>query len=306
MEKRFWIRCHYITFICLLLFTTHAFAQNSSLNQSNVKKIAQGIYMIHGMGGCMITAVDGPDGVLVIDTGTKPGKLDSVIATISKHPVKYILNTNFHFDHVGDNKLLCDKGATIIAHENTRDVLAAGWESPDFPGFKVQPEIDKYLPKICFKDTLNQYFNNNTIQAIHYPLAHSSGDAIYWFRNQNIIHIGDLFVLYGFPYIDSYHGGTFTGFIKAVDDILKLCDDKTILIPGHGIPGHEDISNRQGLMEYRDMLVESKVIIAKLIDERKSLDEIITLDPISKLLKGPTQGYKKLFITVVYNELTKK
>jgi len=290
MKKRFWIRCQHITFICLLLFTTHTFAKNSSLKQSNVKKIAEGIYIIHGIGGCLITAVEGPDGVLVIDTGLKPEKLDSVISTIFNQPVKYILNTNFHFDHVGDNKLLCDKGATIIAHENTRDVLAAGWEAPEFSGFKVQPEAAKYLPKICFKDTLNLYFNNNTIQAIHYPLAHSSSDAIYWLRNQNIIHLGDLFVLYGFPYIDSYHGGTFAGFIKAVDDILKLCDEKTILIPGHGVPGHEDISNRQGLMEYRDMLVESKAIIAKLIDEGKSLDEIITLLTFRTLVKCCKMG----------------
>lgn len=303
MKKKFWIKCQYIPFICLGLFTTLTFAQNISQNQENVKKIAEGIYTIRGIGGCSVTAVDGPDGILVIDTGAKPGKLDSVVSTLSNHPVKYILNTNFHFDHVGDNKLLCDKRATIIAHKNTRDVLESGWEAPEvakikFP--KLPPETARYLPKICFEDTLSLYFNGNSIQAIHYPLAHSSGDAVYWFRNQNIIHVGDLFVLYGYPYIDSYHGGTVAGMIRAVDDILKLCDDKTILIPGHG-----NNTDRQALKEYRDLLVESKVIIAKLIDEGKSLDEIINIDPISKLLKGRTQGYKNLYITVAYNELKK-
>lgn len=302
MKNKFWIIWQYITSFCLLLLTTLTFAQNSSQNQDGVKKIVEGIYMISNIGG-NITVLERPDGLLVIDTGEKVGKLDSVISTFSKNPIKYILNTNFHFDHVGDNQTLCDKGATIIAHKKTRDVLAAGWEAPEVAGVKFPkfpPVSAKYLPRICFNDTLDLYFNDNVIQAIHYPLAHSSGDAIYYFRNQNIIHVGDLFVLYGYPYIDSYHGGTIDGLIKAVDDILKLCDDKTILIPGHG-----KISNRQELSEYREMLVETRATISKLVHDGKTLNELIKLDPIGKLMNGrKVEGFKDVYIAVIYNELT--
>lgn len=310
MKNRFWIRCQYITFICLLLFTTHTFAQNSSLNQSNVKKIAEGIYLITGL-GCNITAVDGAEGLLVIDTGLKPGKLDSVLSTISNHPVKYILNTNFHNDHVVANKLLCDKGATIIAHKKTRDVLTTGYTitisgDPKLPIYP--PETAKYLPKICFIDTLNLYINDNTIQAIHYPNAHSCSDAIFYFKNRNLIHVGDILVLYGFPYIDATNGGTLAGLIRTVDEILKLCDDKTILIAGHGKSRSFDgnISNRQGLQEYQVMLVEANKVITNLVNEGKTLDEIIKLDPLRKLLKDRKSRYENEFIKIAYSELTKK
>jgi glyoxylase-like metal-dependent hydrolase (beta-lactamase superfamily II) len=302
MKNKFWIKCSYITLLCCLVLNNLTFAQGSSQNQASVKNISEGIYLIKGF-ICNITAVDGPDGILLIDTGLNSEKLGSVISTFSDHPVKYILNTNFHSDHIGDNKILCDRGAMLIAHENTRYVLATEWEAPVTSGNKspvVPPQYAKYLPKICFRDTLRLYINDNVIDAIHYPAAHSSGDAIYLFRNKNTIHVGDLFVLYGVPYIDYSHGGTVSGLIQAVDSILKLCDEKTILIPGHG-----EISNREGLLEYRDMLFKSKSVIAKLVSEGKSLDEIIRLQPIRSLFKGRNASYESSFITSAFKEQTK-
>lgn len=300
MKSKIWIKCSSITIFCLLVISNLTFAQGSSKNRYSVKNVSKGVYLIRGF-VCNITAVDGSDGIMVIDTGLKSEKLDSVISTFSNQPVRYILQTNFHHDHIGDNKNLCDKGAIIIAQENTRDVLAAGWEEPTLSGKKpliVPPQIPKYLPKICFRDTLRLYFNDNIVDAIHYSAAHSSGDAIYFFRNKNVIHVGDLFVLYGVPFIDYSHGGTVAGMIKAVDNILKICDDETILIPGHG-----ENSNRQGLLEYRDMLVNSRKVIAKLVNEGKSLDEIIRLKPIRSLYKGSNTSYEWSFITSAYNEI---
>lgn len=298
MKATIWIRCSCIIFFGFLVLNNLTFAQNSSKNQSNVKNISEGICLVN-VSGYAVTVIDGQDGILVIDTGFYPGKLDSVISTLFKHPVKYILNTHYHTDHILDNKMLVDKGAILIANEYTRDVLAAGWDLPEFQSMKILPISAKYLPKICFGDTLELYFNDNTIQAIHYPAAHTVGDAIYYFKNKNLIVTGDLFVLYGPPYIDYSYGGTFSGFIKAVENILNLCDDKTILIPGHG-----EVSNRQGLLEYRDKLLESKKIIAKLVNEGRSLDEIIRKDTVRYIFNG-RKGYDKDFITAAYKELKK-
>jgi len=298
MKAKIWFRYSYTVLLEFLVLINLAFAQNSSKNQSIVKTISEGISLVN-VSGYTVTVIDGRDGLLVIDTGYYPGKLDSVISTLFKHPVKYVLNTHYHADHIMDNKILVDKGAILIANENSRDVLAAGWNLPGFQSMKILPVSAKYLPKICFMDTLELYFNDNFIQAIHYPTAHTIGDAIYYIKNKNLIITGDLFVLYGPPYIDYSYGGTFSGFIKAVDNILNICDDKTILIPGHG-----EISDRQGLLEYRNKLLESKKIIAKLVSEGKSLDEIIRKDTVRYIFNG-SKGYDKDFITAAYEELKK-
>lgn len=298
MKAKMWFRCLLIVLLKFLVLSNLAFTQTSSKNQSIVKTISEGIYLVN-VSGYDITVIDGSDGLLVIDTGFYPGKLDSLISTLFKHPVKYILNTHYHTDHIMDNKILVDKGAILIANENTRDVLAAGWDLPGFEAMKIPPVTAKYLPKICFKDTLDLYLNNNIIKSIHYPAAHTIGDVIYYFKNKNLIITGDLFVLYGPPYIDYSYGGTFSGFIKAVENIINLSDDKTILIPGHG-----EISNRQGLLEYRDKLLESQKIIARLVSERYSLDEIISKDTI-RYIFNDRKGYDKDFITAVFKELKK-
>jgi glyoxylase-like metal-dependent hydrolase (beta-lactamase superfamily II) len=298
MKAKIWFRCSFVVLLEFLVLSNIVFAQTLSKNQSIVKTISEGIYLVN-VSGYAITIIDGTDGLLVIDTGYYPGKLDSVISTLFNHPVKYILNTHYHTDHIMDNKMLVDKGAVLIANENSRDVLAAGWNLPEFQSMKILPVSADYLPKICFRDTLDLYFNDNIIQAIHYPAAHTVGDAIYYFKNKNLVVTGDLFVLYGPPYIDYSYGGTFSGFIKAVENILSLCDDKTVLIPGHG-----EISNKQGLLEYRDKLLESKKIIAKLVYEGKSLDEIIRKDTVRYIFNG-RKAYDKDFITAAYKELKK-
>ena len=150
MKSKIWIYCFYVPFLCSLTFSCFSPAQSIPKNQISVLKIAENVSLINGL-GCNITVVDGPEGILIIDTGYKTNKLDSVISTISNHPVKYILNTNFHFDHIGDNNTLCDKGAIIIAQQNTRDVIASGWKAPGFAGMTfptILPTSAKYLPKI--------------------------------------------------------------------------------------------------------------------------------------------------------------
>ena len=140
---------------------------------------------------------------------------------------------------------LAEDGAVIVANENTRKHMLSGWKVPEFQGVKyspVPPYSVEFLPEICFRDSLNIFFNNDIVKAIHYPNAHSDCDVIFYFQNANVIHAGDLFESNGFPILDVWYGGTIDGYINALDDILDICDENTIIIPGHGAP-----SNRQGM-----------------------------------------------------------
>jgi len=298
---------YFLLLIIPLLSLSHwSYSQNPMTNVTSSQKIAENIYLLKDY-GCNIVVMVGQDGLLIIDTGYESFalKIDSVISTISNLPVKYVLNTHLHFDHVGGNMKLAEEGAVIIAHENTRKHMLSGWKVPDIQGIKypiVLPYPVEYLPKICFKDSLNIYLNNDVVQAIHYPNAHSDCDVIYYFQNANVLHAGDLFESNGFPILDVWYGATIDGYIKALGDILKICDDNTVIISGHGDP-----SNRQALQDYRNMLVESRTKISKLIEEGKSVDEVIAADPTKDLYKGGESWIPvKLYVATVYEDLSRK
>lgn len=290
----------------LMSLSKWSYPQNPSTNLTEGQKIAENIYLLMDY-GCNIVVMIGQEGLLIIDTGHKRSalKTDSVISTISNLPVKYVLNTHLHFDHVGGNMKLAEDGAVIIAHENTRKHMLSGWKVPEIQGVKystILPYSIEYLPNICFKDSLKIFFNNDVVHAIHFPNAHSDCDVIYYFQNANVIHAGDLFESNGFPILDVWYGGTIDGYIKALDDIIKICNANTIIISGHGDP-----SNQQGLEDYRNMLVESRSKISRLIKEGKSVDEVIAADPTKDLYKGGKSWIPvNLFVATVYEDLSRK
>lgn len=284
---------------------------NWSYAQSNTKltrapMIAKNTYLLTDY-GCNILVMVGNDGLLVIDTGHKgfASKTDSAVHSIVNLPVKYILNTHLHFDHVGGNRKLSEDGAVIVAHENTRKHMTTGWKVDEILGVKypiIPPYPTAALPVICFKDSLTLFFNNTAIEGIYCPNGQSDCDVIYNIPDFNIIHAGDLFESNGFPIIDVFYGGTIDGYIKAVNNIIEKCDDNTIVIPGHGT-----VSNRQGLMDYKVMLVESRARIAKLIEEGKSLDEVVAANPTKGLYKGGKSWIaENLFVATVYMDISKK
>lgn len=302
--KKLYANLSFLCF-CFLLVSNWSFSQNPVINQG-VINVSEGIYMLDNF-SCNIAVMVGTESLLIIDSGYKGTalKMDSVISTISNLPVKYVLNTHFHYDHLGGNKKLSEDGAVIVAHENTRKRMLSEWDIPEIAGIKypiIPPYPTEYLPKICFQDSLKIYFNNEIVQGIHFPNSHSDCDVIYYFQKANVIHTGDLFLSNGFCVIDNYCGGTTDGYIIAVDNILKICDEKTVIIPGHGA-----ISNRQGLLDYRDMLAESRTRIATLIKKGKTVDEVIAADPTKDLFKGGQSWLPpKLWVYTVYQDLSKK
>lgn len=292
--------------ICFATISNWSYSQNQKSTASGVRKINESIHLVSDY-GCNVIIVEGQGELLIVDSGYKRFSmaLDSVILSYSDFPIKYILNTHFHPDHVRGNKTLSDRGGIIVAHKNARSRMLSEWNVPDVRGrnLRVIPPYPRaFLADICFKDSLDLFLNDRIIQAIHYPDAHTDTDAAYFIKEANVILTGDLFFSNGFPIIDIFYGGTIDGYMRAIDNLLKICDANTIVIPGHGLP-----SNRQGLLDYRNMLSESISRIHKLKKEGKTLNEIVDSQPISDLYKGEDSWVPEdVFIYTVYNSFSKK
>jgi cyclase len=281
-----------LCFMLILRFTCLVYPQESNINPEVAIKVAPGIY-IHHTDGFYITIFSGKEGLLIIDTGFKGALPDSLILSEFKKPVKYIINSHYHFDHVGGNKKFAQDGTIIIGQINTRKEMQKVWQKPAILNFPIlQPYEEESLPDICFSDSLEIYFNNEIIKLFHVPDAHTNNDIIVFFQKANAIHTGDLFLtLNGFPPFE----GSFEGLINAMDFLIRKCDEKTIVIPGHG-----SVSNREGIIQYKEVLITASNRINKLKGEEKSYEDIVKENPLRGLLSGEKLLNDDMFIYSVY------
>jgi glyoxylase-like metal-dependent hydrolase (beta-lactamase superfamily II) len=286
----------------LLAFSTFSAAQDFKKVQIETVKVADGIYMLVGYGG-NIGVSAGEDGVLLIDTqfAELMEKIKSAIAEINKGPIRIVLNTNWHYDHAYGNEPLGKSGALILAHENTRKRMSREQNYPDFD-MKMPALPEAALPALTFTNSLTLHFNGEEVQVTHIEKAHSDADIVIYFKKANVIHTGDLYFAALYPYIDVSHGGSIDGMIAAAERIMRMIDENTKIIPGHG-----PLSDRAGLKKYRDMLVTIRDRIKKQIEEGKTLEEILASKPTADFDKDPSAALPpEMFVTIVYNDLSRK
>ncbi|NJO25244.1 MAG: MBL fold metallo-hydrolase [Bacteroidia bacterium] len=290
-------RCFLFAFI--LLIVSPSFAQGWDTVNIKLTKLTPTVHMMEGRGGNIGLCVGG-DGTFIIDDQFAPlsDKIITAIGTVTGKPVQFVINTHFHGDHAGGNTNFGNKGAIIVSHENARKRL----EADSF--FKAQavnnPNISPAgLPKITFTQSMTFHYNKETVRIFHIADAHTDGDAIIWFKESNVLHMGDVFVRYGLPYIDMPSGGNINGMIETINYVIKEIDDKTVIIPGHG-----QLSGKQDLVAYNTMLTTIRDRVKKLIDEGKSYDDIIKAKPISDIEKRETNA--NTFIKVVYDSQLRK
>jgi cyclase len=199
-------------------------AQNFDKVEIKTVSAGKGVYMLTGAGG-NIGVLTGPDGVALIDSqfGQLHQRIKDAIAEVGGGPVRYVLNTNWHYDHALGNEFFRKSGAVIVAQGNCRsrmdkeqvhEVLKA--KTPAYP--------QTAWPEVTFSDSLNLHLNGETIEALHIAAAHSDADALYRFRKANVVHTGDLFCSAGYPYIDIGNGGRINGMIAAADRTLSMAD----------------------------------------------------------------------------------
>ena len=254
--------------IGLLWCATFLLAQNDNFDKVQIKvhAVNGSVYMLEGAGGNIGVSV-GDDGIVIVDDEFAPlaPKIKAALKGISDKPVRFVLNTHWHGDHVGGNAQFSTE-STIIAQENVRERMKNGSE---VAGRKVPPAEKAALPIITFNDRATVHLNGEDIRAMHFPAGHTDGDSIIYFTKSNVVHMGDDFVRYGFPFIDLGSGGSVEGMIAAVDKIIATFPGETKVIPGHG-----DLSTVADMKPFLDMLRESLARVQNGIKQGKTLDQL--------------------------------
>ena len=278
-------------------------AQQPDFSEVEIQTVSlgNGIYMLTGQGGNIGVSV-GEDGVFMIDDQFAPltDKIRAAVAEISDQPVKFVLNTHWHFDHTGGNENFGNLGSVIVAHDNVRERMSTT-QFMDALGREVPPSPEVALPVITFSDTTTFHINGQEICAFHVETAHTDGDSIVHFHDSNVIHMGDIYFNGLYPFVDQSSGGSLDGMIAAVEQVLELADEETQIIPGHG-----PLSDRDGLVVYYNLLRTVRDRIGGAIAQGKTLEQIIEERPLADLDEVYGNAFLKpeQFLRIVYSDLS--
>jgi glyoxylase-like metal-dependent hydrolase (beta-lactamase superfamily II) len=237
-------------------------------------RVADSIYMLTGQGGNMGLLV-GDDGAFLIDDQFAPltPRILAAVAALTDEPVRFVVNTHWHFDHTGGNENLGKAGAIIVAHENVRARMSTEQFMKAFDR-RVPPAPEVALPIVTFTDAVTFHWNGEAVRVEHVEPAHTDGDAFVHFPKANVVHAGDIYFNGLYPFIDAGSGGSIGGTIRAVDRVLARCNDRTKIIPGHG-----PLSGVAELRAYRAMLVDVRDRMQEMIDAGRTLPEIVAAKP---------------------------
>ena len=267
-----------------------------------IVKINNSFYMIKPING-----VAGNIGVFISDKGLvlvddqweiiEELILES-INSISKKDINFIINTHFHYDHVDGNKSFGKKGIPIVSHENVRKRLKRKNKLYGHPQHNYNMIQDKYpdfaLPSTVYNSTMKIYVEDEEIQLLNFGPGHTDGDTIVFFKNNNVIHAGDSFVTYGYPYVDLNDGGSFKGFINVLSQIIAISNEETKIIPGHGA-----VCNVGDVIILKNILQEHYEITEKGLSKGLSVEQIMA--EIKSELNGPGNITKEDFIkNIIY------
>ncbi len=242
-----------------------------------IDKLSNDVYMLTGQGG-NIGIYIGQKNVFMIDDqfDRLSSKIKDAIESLTNKPIAFLFNTHMHGDHTGGNASFNNDLTTLVAHNNVRKRVMEN-EQKKLDDKKITQEYyNKMLPEVTFSDDITFYDGEETIMAFHVHNAHTDGDAMVYFVNNDVLHMGDTFFAGRYPFIDLNSGGSVEGFINAHKKALMVIGEETKIIPGHGRP-----STKKELEEYVGVLENIRTNILTAIEAGKTLEEVKTATDIS-------------------------
>lgn len=287
-----------------ILCSANLFAQNQDFSKVEIKvtKVAGTVYMLQGAGGNIGASV-GDDGIVIVDDQYAPlaDRIQAALKGITDKPVRFIINTHYHGDHTGGNEFF-QKQAPIIAQDNVRKRLEAGGTAGNGGAVKMEqkPAPSSALPIITFDHDVTVHLNGEDIRALHFPAGHTDGDSVIYFSKSNVVHMGDDFVTYGFPFIDVDSGGSIDGMIDGVEKAIANLPADVKVIPGHG-----PVSTLDDVRAYLQMLKDTRAVVQKALKKKMTLAQMK-----EKKMLDPWKKYsgdfisEDAFLETLYNSLT--
>lgn len=280
-------------------FSVAAFRESARTTEIRTEKVADGFYVLFGVGGNIAASI-GPQGVLIVDTQFTEivAKYKAAIRALGGARIEFAIDTHWHVDHADGNRVLGPDGTWLVAQENSRRMLTER-NVLEFGDSRLEQAAypAAALPIIAFDDRMQMHFNGERVDLAHFGPAHTGGDAAIFFRGRNVVHLGDV-LIGSYPIVDAENGGSLEGMIAFCDATLAEIDENTVVIPGHG-----NLMRRADLVAYVTMLKTVRDRMKPLIADGATLGQVLAAKITAEW--DPQRGNPTTFLSGSFASLTR-
>jgi glyoxylase-like metal-dependent hydrolase (beta-lactamase superfamily II) len=262
--------------------------------QVAANQLGPGFYALQATGLSTVGALVGPDGVLMVDSGTAAftDRIVTAIKGVSDRPIRFLVNTHLHPDHTGGNENFAKLGVVLLARDELRTRLAV-------PG-RGGPPAAGALPLLTYRDRVTFHMNGEDVELIPVRGAHTDGDTMIYFPKADALMVGDFYRSIQYPNIDLNNGGSVKGVVDGLNAVIALAKPTTKIVPGHG-----PVVDKNAVSANRDMILAIRDRVSALVAQGKSQEEVIAAKPLAdfdaRVQQAGTTGDR--FLGQLYTDL---